>query len=101
MEANPCEPRYYEMLEQLQVLDFALMELNLYLDTHPEDLRAIEQFNQLTQESAPGWPINFRSCTARCRTLAAPTPNVRGNGARVLGLGRYSGTLIPAKRLGE
>ena len=25
-------------------------ELNLYLDTHPEDLKAIEQFNQLTQE---------------------------------------------------
>lgn len=50
MEANACDPRYYEMLEQLQILDFALVELNLYLDTHLEDLKAIEQFNQLTQE---------------------------------------------------
>ena len=50
MDANACEPRYYEMLEQLQVLDFALVELNLFLDTHPEDLKSIEQFNQLTYE---------------------------------------------------
>jgi spore coat protein JB len=45
-----CEPEYYEMLEKLQALDFVLVELNLYLDTHPDDLRAIEQFNQLTCE---------------------------------------------------
>lgn len=44
------EPEYYELLEKLQALDFALVELNLYLDTHPDDLAAIQQYNQLTQE---------------------------------------------------
>ncbi|AJY75974.1 spore coat protein CotJB [Paenibacillus beijingensis] len=41
---------YYEKLEELQQLDFALVELNLYLDTHPGDLQALQQFNQLAQK---------------------------------------------------
>lgn len=44
------DKQYYEMLENLQALDFVLVELNLYLDTHPNDLKAIEQFNQLTRD---------------------------------------------------
>lgn len=55
MAVNDARPqagdrRYYEMLEQLQALDFVLVELNLFLDTHPDDLKSIEQFNKLTQE---------------------------------------------------
>ena len=50
MEQKACDQQFYELLEQLQVLDFALVELNLYLDTHPNDLKAIEQYNQLAQE---------------------------------------------------
>jgi len=38
------------MLEKLQALDFTLVELNLYLDTHPEDLAALQQFNQMALE---------------------------------------------------
>ena len=30
-----------EMLEQIKGLDFAIVELGLYLDTHPEDQRAL------------------------------------------------------------
>lgn len=41
-------PRYYELLTPLQETDFALVELTLYLDTHPNDLQALEQFNQLS-----------------------------------------------------
>lgn len=37
---------YYTLLEDLQTIDFVLVELTLYLDTHPQDLQAIEQFNQ-------------------------------------------------------
>ena len=37
---------YYSLLEELQAIDFVLVELTLYLDTHPHDLQAIEQFNQ-------------------------------------------------------
>jgi spore coat protein JB len=50
MEVRPCDQQYYEWLEQLQIVDFALLELNLFLDTHPDDLKSIQQFNQLTQE---------------------------------------------------
>ncbi|WP_223068460.1 spore coat protein CotJB [Paenibacillus caui] len=47
---KPCEPEYYELLEKLQALDFALVELNLYLDTHPDDLQALQQYNVMTQQ---------------------------------------------------
>lgn len=42
---------YYDLLEEIQAVDFVLLELNLYLDTHPNDLNAIEQFNQCSYES--------------------------------------------------
>ncbi|MCP3032693.1 spore coat protein CotJB [Halobacillus sp. A1] len=38
-------------MEKIQQVDFALVELTLYLDTHPQDYRAIQQFNQLATES--------------------------------------------------
>jgi spore coat protein JB len=47
MKQMPKE--YYELLEQLQAVDFALVDLTLYLDTHPQDYQAIQQFNQLAQ----------------------------------------------------
>jgi spore coat protein JB len=40
---------YYQMLQELQAVDFVLVELNLYLDTHPTDTQAIEQYNRLAQ----------------------------------------------------
>ncbi|RAK22194.1 spore coat protein JB [Anoxybacillus vitaminiphilus] len=48
MKQMPKE--YYELLEQLQAVDFALIDLTLYLDTHPHDYQAIQQFNQLAQK---------------------------------------------------
>lgn len=47
------DQHYYELLERIQVVDFALVELNLYLDTHPDDLKSVEQYNQLAQERIP------------------------------------------------
>lgn len=41
---------YYALLLQLQELDFVLIELTLYLDTHPDDLQAIQQFNQFAHQ---------------------------------------------------
>ncbi len=35
------------MLAQVQELEFALLELHLYLDTHPEDAAALATFNEL------------------------------------------------------
>jgi spore coat protein JB len=42
--------KYYTLLHELQALDFVLVELTLYLDTHPQDQQAIQQFNQFTQQ---------------------------------------------------
>lgn len=42
------EDGYYQLLQQLQEVDFVLVELNLYLDTHPHDRDALHQYNQLT-----------------------------------------------------
>lgn len=41
---------YYQLMEQLQTVDFVLVELTLYLDTHPNDSEAIHQFNQFSKE---------------------------------------------------
>ncbi|MGP4060117.1 spore coat protein CotJB [Halobacillus litoralis] len=47
---NPGADRY-ALMEKIQMVDFALVELTLYLDTHPQDSQAIQQFNQLAVES--------------------------------------------------
>ncbi|MRH42371.1 spore coat protein CotJB [Aquibacillus halophilus] len=50
-DVKKMPPEYYELLEQIQAIDFVLVELNLYLDTHPQDYDAILQFNNFTYES--------------------------------------------------
>ncbi|MBT2214292.1 spore coat protein CotJB [Virgibacillus dakarensis] len=44
-------PEYYQLLEEIQAVDFVLVELNLYLNTHPDDYDAIEQFNNNVKRS--------------------------------------------------
>ncbi|EWG10809.1 MULTISPECIES: spore coat protein CotJB [Bacillaceae] len=41
---------YYQLLEQLQAVDFVLVDLTLYLDTHNNDTEAIKQFNHYAKE---------------------------------------------------
>jgi len=48
MKQMPQE--FYTTMEQLQAVDFVLVELTLYLDTHPDDFDAINQFNQFAKE---------------------------------------------------
>lgn len=48
MKQVPAE--YYQLMEQLQAVDFVLVELTLYLDTHNDDLEAINQFNHYAME---------------------------------------------------
>ncbi len=40
--------RREEMLKKLQSYNFAAYDLNLYLDTHPNDKKALELFKELT-----------------------------------------------------
>jgi len=44
-------PEYYTELEEIQAVDFVLVELTLYLDTHPDDIKAMEQFNEFSYKS--------------------------------------------------
>ncbi|TCT25605.1 spore coat protein JB [Melghiribacillus thermohalophilus] len=44
-------PEYYRQLEEIQAIDFVLVELTLYLDTHPKDKEAIEQYNHYARQS--------------------------------------------------
>jgi spore coat protein JB len=49
MQTTPHTPDY-SLLRRLQEIDFVLVELTLYLDTHPEDLGAVQQFNHFAME---------------------------------------------------
>ncbi|OPA80834.1 spore coat protein CotJB [Paenibacillus selenitireducens] len=51
-EANtkPIDAQYYKLLEELQMVDFGLLELSLYLNTHPNDMKAIQQLNQWSEQ---------------------------------------------------
>ncbi len=50
MDRN-IDAEYYQLLEQIQAADFVLVELTLYLDTHPSDAHALQQFNQYSEYS--------------------------------------------------
>jgi len=41
---------YSDTLRRLQEVQFALVELQLYLDMNPQDQRAIHQYNVLSEE---------------------------------------------------
>jgi spore coat protein JB len=47
---KPYNVEYYKLLNELQALDFVLVELTLYLDTHPTDMPALQQFNETAQK---------------------------------------------------
>ena len=38
-----------ELLEEIQATEFVLVELQLYLDTHPSDMEALKQFNEFSR----------------------------------------------------
>jgi spore coat protein JB len=38
------------MITNIMQIEFAAVELNLYLDTHPTDRRALDDYNSLTRQ---------------------------------------------------
>ena len=50
MQAYQVDEQYYRMLHQIQAVDFVLVELNLYLDTHPNDTQALHQYLSTLQK---------------------------------------------------
>lgn len=51
MSQKVLPEEFYPLMEQLQAIDFVLVELTLYLDNHPNDAEAIQQFNHYAQLS--------------------------------------------------
>jgi spore coat protein JB len=43
-------PEFYALMEELQAVDFVLVDLTLYLDTHPNDYEAIQQYNTCAKQ---------------------------------------------------
>ena len=41
-----CDSRRREMINDIKALDFSIIELGLYLDTHPEDQRALSMHRE-------------------------------------------------------
>ncbi|BCV23899.1 spore coat protein CotJB [Gelria sp. Kuro-4] len=41
-----------QMLVQIMALEFTAVDFNLYLDTHPDDQRALMDYNSVVQELA-------------------------------------------------
>jgi spore coat protein JB len=72
------------LLRQLTVLDFAAVDLQLYLDTHPDDEEALAQYNEAVMQADAlraeyednyGPMFNFRSLGGKSYTwLDDPWP---------------------------
>jgi spore coat protein JB len=45
------DEEYYQCMRQIQAADFVLVELTLYLDTHPHDEHALQQFHEYSNYS--------------------------------------------------
>lgn len=59
------------MLKQLMAYDFTLIELNLFLDTHPHDQKALQEFQRINKKAAELreiYELNFEPLTASAVT---------------------------------
>jgi spore coat protein JB len=45
-------PEMVDLIKEIQAVDFAVYELSLFLDTHPNERRALEDHNKLAQRSS-------------------------------------------------
>lgn len=81
-------PEYYQLLEQLQAVDFVLVELTLYLDTHHYDQDAINQFNHYVKEREK-FKKYMKIILALYYNLEIAHLVPHGIGMLLLGLGKY------------
>ena len=84
-ERNDCERK--EMLMQIRELNFAVIELGLYLNTHPEDQKALCLHRKYTKElkelmdkyQKVYGPLSIYFPCNKWRWLEEPWPWERGN----------------------
>ena len=82
-------PEYYQLLEQLQAIDFVLVELTLYLDTHPLDNDSINQFNHCAKERKRLKKANRNPSLVHLCNLEIAIQAIHGTGAMNHGHGKY------------
>ena len=83
----PRDCKREEMMMQIRELDFAIIELGLYLDTHPEDRRALCLHNSYSRECKElkdkyqkvYGPLTMDFPCNKWRWLEEPWPWERGN----------------------
>ena len=73
-----------KMLKELMTLDFSIIEMNLYLDTHPYDARAISIYNNYVQNALVlrsryermygPLTVNFSTSTCPWQWIQSPWP---------------------------
>ena len=76
-----------EMLEKIKCLNFAITELGLYLDTHPDDEKALclhrkycKEYRELTDKYQKVYgPLTINFPCNKWRWLEEPWPWERGN----------------------
>ena len=49
-EMRKCDDKRREMINRIKELNFSIIELSLYLDTHPCDRKAINMHNEYTKQ---------------------------------------------------
>jgi spore coat protein JB len=52
METERCDPRQMEMLRNIMQVQFTTIELNLFLNTHPQDPGALAAYQMYSQQLA-------------------------------------------------
>lgn len=86
-EYNERDMRRQEMIDQIKSLDFAIIELGLYLDTHPDDQKALCMHREYCKQAKDlkdkyqkmyGPLTIFYPCN-KWRWLEQPWPWERGN----------------------
>ena len=84
---NQCDNTREEMLEQIKCYNFAVIELALYLDTHPDDEKALCLHNKYAKElrmledkyQKVYGPLSIKFPCNKWRWLEEPWPWEGGN----------------------
>lgn len=84
---NCCDNTRREMMEQIKCYNFAIIELALYLDTHPDDEKALclhrkyaKEYKELKDKYQKIYgPLTINYPCNKWRWLEEPWPWERGN----------------------
>ena len=79
---DDCRPTREEMLQNIKCLNFAIIELGLYLDTHPDDEKALclhrkycKDYRELTDKYQKVYgPLTIQFPCNKWRWLEEPWP---------------------------